>query len=76
MKTNHVGQVIFNSTNLIMPHKFVQNKFVQKFVTVSLLLQNSKKYPTFLINCQIKDLIPNCETCQSKLEYIYIDFIF
>ena len=24
--------MIFNSTNLIMPHKFVQNKFVQEFV--------------------------------------------
>ena len=32
-----MGQVIFNSTNLIMPHQFVQNKFVQEFVAVSLL---------------------------------------
>ena len=32
-----MGQEIFNSTNLIMPHQFVQNKFVQEFVTVSLL---------------------------------------
>ena len=38
IKTNHMGQVIFNSTNLIMPHQFVQNKFIQDFVTVSLLL--------------------------------------
>ena len=44
IKTNHVGQVIFNSTNLIMPRQFVQNKFVQKFVAVSLLLKN---YSTF-----------------------------
>ena len=39
-----MGQVIFNSTNLIMPRQFVQNKFVQKFVAVSLLLKN---YSTF-----------------------------
>ena len=32
-----MGQVIFNSTNLIMPHQFIQNKFVQEFVAVSLL---------------------------------------
>ena len=32
-----MGQVIFNSTNLIMSHQFVQNKFVQEFVVVSLL---------------------------------------
>ena len=37
IKTNHVGQVIFNSTNELMPYQFVQNKFVQKFVAVSLL---------------------------------------
>ena len=40
IKTNHVGQVIFNSTNLIMPHQFVQNKFVQEFVAISLLSKN------------------------------------
>ena len=40
IKINHVGQVIFNSTNLIMPHQFVQNKFVQEFVAVSLLIIN------------------------------------
>ena len=33
-----MGQLIFNSTNLIMPHQFVQNKFVQDFVVVSLLI--------------------------------------
>ena len=33
-----MGQVIFNSTNLIMPHQFVQNMFVQEFVVVSLLI--------------------------------------
>ena len=27
IKINHVGQVIFNLTNLIIPHQFVQNKF-------------------------------------------------
>ena len=32
-----MGQVIFNSTNLIMPRQFVQNKFVQEFVAISLL---------------------------------------
>ena len=32
-----MGQVIFNSTNLIIPHQFVQNKFVQEFVTILLL---------------------------------------
>lgn len=37
IKTNHVGQVIFNSINLIMPHQFVQNKFIQEFVTILLL---------------------------------------
>ena len=38
IKINHVGQVIFNSTNFIMAHQFVENKFVQEFVAVSLLL--------------------------------------
>ena len=38
MKINHVGQEIFNSTNFIMPHQFVQNKFVQEFVAISLLI--------------------------------------
>ena len=28
----------FNSINELMPHQFVQNKFIQKFITVSLLL--------------------------------------
>ena len=37
MKTNHAAQVIFNSTNLIMPHKFIKNKFVQEFMAISLL---------------------------------------
>ena len=32
-----MGQVIFNLTNLIMPHEFVQNKFIQEFITLSLL---------------------------------------
>ena len=34
-----MGQVIFNLTNFIIPHQFVQNKFVQEFVVVSLLLK-------------------------------------
>ena len=46
IKTNHVAQVIFNSTNLIMPHEFVENKFVQEFVTLSLL--NIKTWVLFL----------------------------
>ena len=29
---------IFNSNNFIMPHQFVQNKFVQEFVVISLLI--------------------------------------
>ena len=33
-----MGQVIFHSTNELMPHQFVQNKFVQEFVAVSLLI--------------------------------------
>ena len=34
-----MGQVIFHSTNELMPHQFVQNKFIQEFVTVSLLIK-------------------------------------
>lgn len=56
---------------------FLKKKtFERKLYFFDWYLQNSKKYPSFLINRQIKDLIPNCETCQSQLEYIYIDFIF
>ena len=32
-----MGQEIFNSTNELTPHQFVQNKFVQEFVTISLI---------------------------------------
>ena len=33
-----MGQEIFNSTNELTPHQFVQNKFVQEFVAISLLI--------------------------------------
>ena len=35
-----MGQEIFNSTNKLTPHHFVQNKFIQKFVAISLLFYN------------------------------------
>ena len=33
-----MGQEIFNLTNELMLHQFVQNKFVQKFIIISLIL--------------------------------------
>ena len=50
-----MGQVIFNSTNLIMPYQFVQNKFVQKFVIVSLL--NLKRVYKYLGNMLLEILL-------------------
>ena len=32
-------QEIFNLTNFIMSHQFVQNKLIQEFVTISLLIK-------------------------------------
>ena len=40
---NHVGQEIFNSTNELTSHQFVQDKFVQEFVAIS-LLKNKRLY--------------------------------
>ena len=44
-----MSQEIFNSTNKLMSHQFVQNKFVQEFMTISLLI----KYIQFKINYYI-----------------------
>lgn len=38
IKINYAGQLIFNSTNFIMLYEFVQNKFIKKFITLSLLI--------------------------------------
>ena len=32
-----MDQKIFNSTNELIPYQFVQNKFIQEFVTISLI---------------------------------------
>ena len=37
IEINNVGQKILNSTNELTPHEFVQSKFVQEFVAISLL---------------------------------------
>ena len=37
-----MSQEIFNSTNKLMLHQFVQNKFVQEFVILSLLFPKYK----------------------------------
>ena len=34
-----MGQEIFNLTNFIMSHQFIQNKLIQEFVTISLLIK-------------------------------------
>ena len=35
--------MIFNSINLIMPHQFIQNKFIQEFMIISLLINKTTK---------------------------------
>ena len=43
-----MAQEIFNSINALTLHRFVQKKFVQEFVTISLLkLIMSKIYKTY-----------------------------
>ena len=55
--------MIFNSTNLIMPHQFVQNKFVQEFVVVSLLFNVS-----LLPHCHSKPLVrEGCKFINSNI---------
>ena len=36
-KIDHMDPEIFNSTNFIIPHQFVQNKLVQEFVAILLM---------------------------------------
>ena len=56
IKTNHVGQMIFNSTNIIMPHQFVQNKFVQEFVAIHQFVSLLFLIWQILYNCWLGNL--------------------
>ena len=63
-----MGQVIFNSTNLIMPYQFVQNKFVQEFVAVSLLFEGyvgREKVARVMLHTSIQTHTYICE-------YVYV----